>query len=139
MRIQVSHRALLETTWSEYALRFLFGGVVTVAAGIIAKQFGPSIGGLFLAFPAIFPASATMIQKQQEDKKKRLGLRGAQRAARAVSADAAGAAMGSIALGAFALIVWRVLPAHSPYLTLSAAMLGWAAVALLCWKLLKRP
>jgi hypothetical protein len=41
----------------EFAVRFLFGGFCTVAAGLIAKRFGPSIGGLFLAFPAIFPAS----------------------------------------------------------------------------------
>jgi hypothetical protein len=137
MRIQFSRRALFETTWYEYALRFLFGGLVTVAAGIIAKQFGPAIGGLFLAFPAIFPASATMIQTQQENKKRRLGLRGGKRAARAVSADAAGAAMGSIGLAVFALIVWRTLPTHTPYFTLGAAMLAWAAVAALCWKLRK--
>jgi hypothetical protein len=36
------------------------GGLVTVITGIVAKNWGPVIGGLFLAFPAIFPASATI-------------------------------------------------------------------------------
>ena len=38
---------------------FFFGGLITAVAGVIAQRFGPIIGGLFLAFPAIFPASAT--------------------------------------------------------------------------------
>jgi hypothetical protein len=29
---------------------------MTVVAGVIAARFGPIFGGLFLAFPAIFPA-----------------------------------------------------------------------------------
>lgn len=36
---------------------------VTALAGVIAKHYGPVIGGLFFAFPAIFPASATLIEK----------------------------------------------------------------------------
>jgi hypothetical protein len=30
--------------------------------GLLAKKFGSTVGGLFLAFPAIFPASATLIE-----------------------------------------------------------------------------
>jgi hypothetical protein len=41
----------------------LLGGVVTVVAGLLAKHYGPVFGGLFLAFPAIFPASATLVDK----------------------------------------------------------------------------
>src|SRR5712671_5535227 len=67
-------------------------------AGIIANKFGPSIGGLFLAFPAIFPASATLIEKYEKQKKEKEGLRGTQRGRQAASVDAAGAAMGSIGL-----------------------------------------
>ena len=61
MRIQVDLSTLGQTKWHDYAVRFLFGGLITALAGIIAKKFGPGIGGLFLAFPAIFPASATLI------------------------------------------------------------------------------
>jgi hypothetical protein len=41
---------------SQYALRFLFGGIVTAVAGLVAQHFGPVVAGLLLAFPAIFPA-----------------------------------------------------------------------------------
>jgi Protein of unknown function (DUF3147) len=50
-------------------VRFLFGGICTVGAGLIARRYGPGIGGLFLAFPAIFPASATLIQTHEKEKK----------------------------------------------------------------------
>lgn len=90
MKIKVDFSVLAETKWHEYAVRFLFGGLVTASAGIIAKAFGPVVGGLFLAFPAIFPASATLIEKHEKQKKERLGLTGALRAANAVSVDAAG-------------------------------------------------
>jgi len=56
MRITVNVSTLGQTKWYEYAVRFLFGGLITALAGIIAKKFGPVFGGLFLAFPAIFPA-----------------------------------------------------------------------------------
>lgn len=63
MLIKFKTSALRRTRWYEYALRFFFGGAVTVGAGLIAKFYGPVFGGLFLAFPAIFPASATLVQK----------------------------------------------------------------------------
>jgi hypothetical protein len=47
----------------QYASRSIFGGLATAVAGVIAKEYGPSVGGLFLAFPAIFPASATLIDR----------------------------------------------------------------------------
>jgi hypothetical protein len=45
----------------DYVVPFFLGGAVTVATGLIAKTFGPVTGGLFLALPAIFPASATLL------------------------------------------------------------------------------
>jgi hypothetical protein len=58
MQIKVDLSVLGQTKWYEYAVRFLFGGLITAVAGIIVQKFGPGIGGIFLAFPAIFPASA---------------------------------------------------------------------------------
>ena len=63
MRVSLHLLALRQTKWYEYAVRFLFGGTITVLAGVIAKQYGPTMGGLFLAFPAIFPAGATLVEK----------------------------------------------------------------------------
>ena len=54
MKIQIDPDVLGETKWYEYAVRFLFGGSITALAGIIAKKFGPEIGGLFLAFQPFF-------------------------------------------------------------------------------------
>ena len=47
----------------ELALRFTFGGLVTVGTGLVAHRWGPSIGGLFLAFPSILPASLTLTKR----------------------------------------------------------------------------
>ncbi len=138
MKVQVDFSDVGETKWFEYVLRFVFGGSVTVIAGIIAKEFGPVLGGLFLAFPAIFPASATLIEKHERGKKERLGLNGTKRAAQAVSTDAAGAAIGSIGLVAFGFVAWQTLPRHSAWLALSAATLAWLALSALLWELRKR-
>ncbi len=48
--------------------------------------------------------------------------------------DAAGAAMGSIGLIAFALVLWRFLPQHSPGLVLGAATIIWFTVSVLVWQ-----
>ena len=47
MQIKIDISVLRETKWSDYAIRFLFGGIVTAAAGLIAKKFGPGVGGCF--------------------------------------------------------------------------------------------
>src|SRR5258705_1338117 len=99
--VHLDFSVLRRTKWHEYALRFLFGGLITAAAGIIAKKLGPEIGGLFLAFPAIFPASATLIENHEKEKKARRRLNGTKRAAQAVSVAAAGASIGTIRLAPF--------------------------------------
>jgi uncharacterized membrane protein (GlpM family) len=138
MIVNVSSEALRETKWHEYALRFLFGGLVTVIAGLIAKEFGPQIGGLFLAFPAIFPASATLIEKHEKQKKQQNGLNGTNRSREAAGVDAAGAAMGSIGLLIFAVIIWRFLPHASAWLVLVGATLSWLVSAVAIWLLRKK-
>jgi hypothetical protein len=65
MRIKVDFSAVRQTRWFQCAARIIFGGLVTVATGIVAKLYGPSVRGLFLAFPAIFPASFTRRQTHE--------------------------------------------------------------------------
>ncbi len=130
--------ALSETKWSEYALRFVLGGLVTVAAGLIAKKYGAGVGGLFLAFPAIFPAGATLIEKHERQRKEEKGLHGTCRARQAAGADAFGAAMGSLGMIAFACLTWQLLPSHSPVLVIAGATLVWAVVAFVIWSAWKR-
>ncbi len=113
MKVHADFSALRRTKWYEYAIRFLFGGIITAITGMIAKKFGPEVGGLFLAFPAIFPATATLIEKHEKQKKQRKGLNGTKRGRLAAGVDAAGAAMGAGGLLVFALIVWKLLPGRS--------------------------
>lgn len=133
MKVKVNISALGQSEWHEYIIRFAFGGAVTGLAGIIATKYGPGMGGLFLAFPAIFPASATLIAKHEEQNKQRAGKSGIIRARTAAGADAAGAAMGSIGLIAFAVIVWQWIPFHDAVPVLCLATLGWFTSAFLTW------
>jgi hypothetical protein len=138
MRIRIDPSALSKTRWYEFAVRFFFGGLITAATGMIARKFGPGVGGLFLAFPAIFPASATLIEKHERQKKERAGLHGTVRGRKAAATDAAGAAIGSAGLFVFALVNNRFLPNYSPCLVLPAATAIWLAVSLLLWQIRKR-
>ena len=137
MRVKIDSSALRKIEWHDYASRFLFGGLVTAVAGIIAHRFGPGLGGLFLAFPAIFPASATLIAKHEKKKKENQGFEGTVRGAEAASADSAGAAMGSIGLLGFGLVVWRFMAHANPWLVLAAATLIWLTVSGVVWLLRK--
>ncbi|HVN29989.1 MAG TPA: DUF3147 family protein [Candidatus Binataceae bacterium] len=133
MLIRLNPSALKRTRWYEYALRFLLGGAITAIAGIIAKELGPVFGGLFLAFPAILPASATLVESHEREKKQSRGLHGARRGRQAAGVDAIGAAIGTIGLIGFALWTWRFLPQRSPLPVLAAGTSIWFAVSLLIW------
>jgi hypothetical protein len=137
MKIQIDLASLRRIQWHEYLVRFLLGGAITVMTGLIAKTWGPVIGGLFLAFPAIFPASATLLDKQEREKKRKAGILHTIRGRLAVGLDARGAALGSVALGAFALLVWKALPRYNAVVVLGAAMLVWMVVATGIWRLRK--
>jgi len=135
--IKLSASGLRQTKWHECLIRLLLGGAITAIAGIIAKKFGPALGGLFLAFPAIFPASATLIEKHEKQKKEHHGVHGTMRGRDAAGVDAAGAAIGSIGLLTFALLVWNLIPRHSGWSVLTGASLAWFAVSFLVWRIRK--
>jgi len=128
MLVRFKLAALKETQAHEYLVRFALGGLTTVAAGLVADYGGPALGGLMLAFPAIFCASATLIEKHERTKKRSKGLHGARRGKEAAALDAAGAAWGSIAMAAFAVAIY-LLATGSPAVCLVRACLIWLAVA----------
>ena len=130
MMIRIDLAGLRRTKWGDYAIRFLFGGLITAAAGLIAQRWGPRIGGLFLAFPAIFPAGATLVEKHEKQKKDRAGLQGAVRGRKA-------AALGCIGLSGFALVVWQLLGSHETWIVFGGAGLLWLGISWLCWRILK--
>ncbi|HEY2467332.1 MAG TPA: DUF3147 family protein [Terracidiphilus sp.] len=131
--IGVNLSSLKETKTSEYAVRFLFGGVCTVLAGLIAKRFGPIVGGLFLAFPAIFPASASLIESHEKRRKARIGADGVNRGRLAASIDSAGASLGCIGLLGFAFLLWKGLPNHEPFVIINLAVITWGLLAWILW------
>jgi hypothetical protein len=135
MVVKFQLSALRQTKWYEVIPRIIFGGLATVATGMIAKSYGPVVGGLFLAFPAIFPASATLVEKHEKEKKQRAHIDGVNRARRAVALETRGTAMGSIGLGAFAIVVWQFLSGRPAWLVLTAATLTWLITSLLIWEL----
>jgi hypothetical protein len=71
MIIALSTSGPARSHWYEYAIRFVLGGLVTSGAELLAKEFGPSFAGLFLAFPAILPASVTLIEKHEREQKEK--------------------------------------------------------------------
>jgi hypothetical protein len=134
MVVRVKWSALTQSSWYEYGVRFVLGGLATVFAGAVAKFFGPEAGGLFLAFPAIFCASATLIEKHERERKQRLGLCGYRRGTDAAALDAAGAALGSIGLAAFGVGIWLLVPGFACS-SLALASITWLLVSVLLWRL----
>lgn len=113
---------LREVNVRELAVRFVFGAAVSVGAGVLGKAVGARFGGMFLAFPAILPASLTLIENKE-------GTRKADR-------NAIGAVLGGMALAVFAGIGEAAFGHISPPLVLAIAALGWAAMALVLYALL---
>jgi uncharacterized membrane protein len=123
--VKASSSALKEGRWYEYLIRFVLGGMVS-------SRFGASVGGLFLALPAIFCASATLIEQHEQRRKREVGLdeqRGGQRAA---ALDAVGAALGSIGMLGFALIFPLLAERQAPIAFLAAAA-GWCVISVSAW------
>jgi len=133
MTIKADTSGLKQTKWHEYALRFIAGGATTLIAGQIAKKWGPGIGGLFLAFPAIFPASATLIEKHERQRKQKKGLHGEERGTDAAAIDAVGTAMGSVGLIGFAGVCWLLVPRYAAPLALGGAAFAWLVVSFTIW------
>jgi hypothetical protein len=132
MAVKLKLSALAKGRWHEYAVRFVLGGAVTMLAGWIATEWGPAVGGLFLAFPAIFPASATLVEKHERERKENAGLQGAKRGREAAALEATGAALGSIGLVGFGTIVWQFAPA-TPEIALCGGAFAWIGVSVGLW------
>jgi len=123
MKPRFELHALAKPKVWEHLVRFAFGGIVSVAASLVAHKWGPRVGGLFLAFPAILPASLTLVKQH--------GGR-----AQAVD-DARGARLGALALLAFSGIVLG-LQKQNPALVLGTATFAWLGVAFGLWWLTYR-
>jgi Protein of unknown function (DUF3147) len=102
----------------EYVVRFAFGAAISLLAGLVTLIFGARVGGLFLAFPAILPATITLVEAKE----------GTGRADK----NAGGAVLGAVALIVFAAIAYLLLPTNAAF-ALALALLGWSVAAVLLY------
>jgi hypothetical protein len=123
--IRFSPSSLKQGRWYEYLIRFaLGGGAATVFTGLVSSRYGASVGGLFLALPAIFCASATLIEKHEIRRKREAGLAGERRGQGAAALEAAGAALGALGMLGFA-IVFSLMVEISILVAFTGASLAW--------------
>lgn len=106
----------------DYLVRFAMGATISVVAAVVGKVIGVRFGGTLLAFPAILPASLTLIQEEE-------GTRRADR-------DAIGAILGAVGLVVFGMIGEATFGRTDPVLALALAILGWLLTAFLLYGLL---
>ena len=98
----------------EVGIRFAFGAGIALVAGIAGALVGPRFGGLFLAFPAVLPASLTLIEKKEGVSK--------------AWSDASGGLLGAIGMAAFALTAMLLMP-WNPIVALVLALVAWAVIS----------
>jgi hypothetical protein len=132
--VRFSPSSLREGRWYEYLTRFALGGAATVFTGLVSSRYGASLGGLFLALPAIFCASATLIEKHESRRKRQAGLAGERRGKDAAALDAAGAALGALGLLAFAIVFSLVVESTIPAAFVVASLV-WLIVSVSAWYL----
>jgi len=130
--IRFSPSSLKEGRWYEYLIRFALGGLATDSTGLISGHYGATIGGLFLALPAIFCASATLIETHEIRRKREAGSAGQRRGQMAAAVDSAGATLGALGLLAFA-IVFSLTVETSIAAAFIGASLAWLTVSVAAW------
>ena len=115
MKPHFQPQQLRKTHVTEYLLRFGFGGAVALVASAIGQAWGPRVGGLFLAFPALLPAGLLLV-KQHDGR-------------RAAADDARGAVLGSLGLMGFGIVIWGVADRLASWFSLTLALAIWIAVS----------
>jgi phosphoglycerol transferase MdoB-like AlkP superfamily enzyme len=112
-RVGFDWSRLVSVKPAELGFRFLFGAAIALLAAVVGTIAGPRFGGLFLAFPAVLPATLTLIEKKEGTEK--------------AWADASGGVLGALGLGAFAgtamVLRWNTAAA------LLLALLAWTVIS----------
>ncbi len=105
---------LAKVRWWEYAIRFLMGGAISAAAAVAGHTLGGKVAGAMLAFPAILPASLTLVDEKEGTS--------------AAAEEAKAAPFGGVGLAGFAAALWAAARPMGPW-SLPAALAAWAAAA----------
>jgi hypothetical protein len=114
-------RKLAEHGPKDYVVRFMFGAGISLVAGLIGMLLAPKLGGVWLGFPAILPASLTMIQKRE----------GKEQAA----IDSEGAVLGAAAFVVYAIVLAMFTAQWGVLVTLIVALVVWTVVAVALYTL----
>jgi hypothetical protein len=104
-----------ETRWQDMVIRFAFGATISVTAGIIGLTLGAKVGGILLAFPAILPATLTLIAKEEGEKHS--------------FHDLQGTVAGAFGLVGFGVVAAIAVGHTNVLLALALAFVGWCLVA----------
>jgi hypothetical protein len=99
----------------ELLTRFAFGAAISLGAGIASIVVNPVAGGMFLAFPAILPATLTLIEKREGTS--------------AAVTDVQGAVIGAAALAPFAVVGGSLLRTTGAPVALTLALVTWLTVS----------
>ena len=105
-----------EARFRDFAIRFAFGGTISVVAALIGAVSKEPIGGIFIAFPAIILASLTLIDKEEDREH--------------ASYNAVGAALGAVGFIACAYFIFYTLERVSVAASLGIGLLIWLVVSL---------
>jgi hypothetical protein len=116
LKVRVRPEKAKQTPPKDLLIRFGFGAGISIVAGLISMAFGPRAGGMFLAFPAILPATLTLLQ-QEESK-------------REAKEDDQGAILGAIGLLAFATTAALLLEGSSGWVALGTASGAWVVTSI---------
>jgi len=123
-RLRFQPSKIGEASVREMSVRFGFGAATSALAGVVSVLAGPTVGGVFLAFPAILLASLTLIAHEEGRSK--------------ASDDARGAAAGALGLLAFAAVGCGLFTAQFPVSVFVEASLAWALAGigayLIAWR-----
>jgi hypothetical protein len=114
--VAIDPGALRNAKPGELAIRFALGAAIALAAGLVGLKFGPRVGGVFLAFPAVLPASLTLME--QKDGREKADI------------DAVGAILGSCGMVAFAIAAVILLPRLGPAPGVLVAAAVWTVVSI---------
>jgi hypothetical protein len=115
--VRFASSSLQDVRPADLLIRFAFGAGVSAVAAVLGIVVGVRFGGVFLAFPAILPATLTLIEEEESTRR--------------TIDDDLGAVLGATALVLFAVLAWRLIPPLGAAWALSTASVGWLGLAVL--------
>ncbi len=99
----------------DYIVRFAFGASISLIAALVSLKY-QLLGGMFLAFPAILPASLTLVERDAGRTE--------------ATIDAEGAIIGSLGMLAFALVAAFGIKPLGVIAALIGAAVAWVIISL---------